>query len=98
MSQTTTPPPVASQPTLASRVNEWGVVTVSLSVLLVFMGAVVVAWITKSSSLDTLLGIAGTNATIAVGFWLGSSNGSQKKDAALAAAAATPPTTTGGTP
>ena len=74
-----------SGPTAASRVADWGPVAVSIIVLLVFLAAIVVAWLTKDPSLGILLGMAGANAGTAVGFWLGSSSGSQKKDATIAA-------------
>jgi len=73
------------KPPVSFRVFEWGAVTVSIIVLFVFIGAVIVAWMTKDSSLPILLGMAGSNAGTAVGFWLGSSSGSQKKDNTLSA-------------
>ena len=76
--------------TTASRVAEWAPVAVSVIVLAIFLAAIVVAWLTKDPSLGILLGMAGSNAGTAVGFWLGSSSGSQKKDAAIAARAASP--------
>jgi hypothetical protein len=48
-------------------------------VLLIFEAAIVVAWMTKDASLGILLGMAGANAGTAVGYWLGSSQGSAKK-------------------
>lgn len=72
-------------PPISFRLFEWGAITVSVIVLFVFIGAIIVAWMTKDSSLPILLGMAGSNAGTAVGFWLGSSSGSQKKDSTLSA-------------
>jgi hypothetical protein len=47
--------------------------------MLIFEAAIVVAWLTKEASLSILLGMAGGNAATAVGYWLGSSKGSDKK-------------------
>ena len=91
MSATTTTPTPAATPALAARVAEWGPVIVSVIVLFVFVAAIVVAWQTKDPSLGILLGMAGANAGTAVGFWLGSSSGSQKKDQVIAAVATAPP-------
>ncbi len=68
-----------SPPTGASRVAEWGAICVTIIVLLIFEAAIVVAWMTKDASLGILLGMAGANAGTAVGYWLGSSQGSAKK-------------------
>ena len=70
----TTPPP-----TFASKAAEWGAVAVSIIVLLIFVVALGIALLTKDPSLQILLGMAGANAGTAVGYWLGSSAGSQKK-------------------
>lgn len=84
----------------------WGPVIVSVLVLSIFLSAIVIAWWTKDTSLQVLLGMAGTNAGTAVGYWLGSSSGSKSKDSLLASQATTtttiaPPntvtTTTGNT-
>ena len=69
----------AAPQTTVSRVTDWGAVIVSVMALTLFLAAVVVAWVTKDSSLGILLGMAGTNAGTAVGYWLGSSAGSAKK-------------------
>lgn len=61
-----------------------GPVLVSLCSLAVFVVALIVAWRTGDSSLPILLGIAGSNATTTVGYWLGSSAGSRAKDATIA--------------
>lgn len=92
MSTTTTSAAPAAP--MAQRVSEWGPVAVSIVVLAIFLAAIVVAWEAKDPSLNILLGMAGANAGTAVGFWLGSSSGSQKKDAVLAAQATPAPGTT----
>ena len=59
----------------------WGAIIVSIVTLLTFTGALVVSFFFKDSGLLNLtVGAAIANATTAVGFWLGSSSGSQKKD------------------
>ena len=63
----------------------------SLVTLLTFTGALIVAFFTKdtpigASLLQLTVGAAIANATTAVGFWLGSSSGSQKKDDVIGAA------------
>ena len=83
MSATVTTAATATTATIASRASEWGAVVVSLVVLIIFLAAIVVAWMTKDASLGILLGAASANATTAVGFWLGSSKGSADKTAAL---------------
>jgi hypothetical protein len=65
----------------------WGAVIVSIVTLLTFTGALVVSFFFKDSGLLNLtVGAAIANATTAVGFWLGSSSGSQKKDDVIGAA------------
>lgn len=79
----------------------WGPIVVSVVVLSIFLAAIVIAWWTKDSSLQILLGMAGTNAATAVGYWLGSSSGSKTKDATIASQAANATdakSTTGATP
>ncbi len=108
MSGSTTTVTTTPTKTFATIAAEWGSVIVSILVLMIFLGAIIVAWITRSPSLDVLLGMAGSNAGIAVGFWLGSSSGSQKKDSTIAAITGAPTpdvpmavtrtTTTGGVP
>lgn len=83
MSATTTT--TAAPATVASKAAEWGAVIISLFALSIFLAAIVVAMQTKDPSLGILLGAASANATTAVGFWLGSSKGSQAKDSALIA-------------
>ena len=66
----------------------WGAIIVSIVTLLTFTGALVVSFFFKDSGLLNLtVGAAIANATTAVGFWLGSSSGSQKKDDAIIGAA-----------
>ena len=61
-----------------------GPVAISLFALAVFALALIVAWMTGDASLPILLGVAGSNATTVVGYWLGSSAGSRAKDATIA--------------
>lgn len=81
----------ATQPsiTLASnaapdRAPLYGAILVSCVSLAIFLAAICIAWWTKDTSLQILLGMAGTNATTAVGYWLGSSSGSKAKDGVIA--------------
>lgn len=74
----TTETPVASQPIAT------GAVLVSIFVLAIFLAAIGIAWWSKDNSLQILLGMAGTNAATAVGYWLGSSSGSKAKDSVIA--------------
>jgi hypothetical protein len=60
---------------------------VSVVALGIFAIALVVAWWTKSESLNLLLGAASANATTVVAYWLGSSSGSRSKDATIQAQA-----------
>lgn len=76
----------------------WGAIIVSVVTLATFTGALVVSFLTLSYSkdpdvlklttslLNLTVGAAIANATTAVGFWLGSSSGSQKKDEVIGAA------------
>jgi hypothetical protein len=78
-------------PTTASAASEWGAIIISMTVMVTFTGSLVVSFFFKDSGLLNLtVGAAIANATTAVGFWLGSSRGSQTKDAALATAATHP--------
>lgn len=62
-----------------------GSVIVSIFALAVFAMAILVAWLAKDpTTLQILLGAAATNATTAVGYWLGSSAGSRAKDEIIA--------------
>lgn len=75
----------------AKIVSLWGAIIVSVVTLLTFSGALVVAFYIKEtdvgkSLLQLTVGAAIANATTAVGFWLGSSSGSQKKDEVIGAA------------
>ena len=71
----------------AKTVSLWGAIIVSFVTLLTFTGALVVSFFFKDSGLLNLtVGAAIANATTAVGFWLGSSSGSQKKDDVIGAA------------
>ena len=95
----------------SKTVSLWGAIIVSIVTLLTFTGALVVSFLTlklskdqdilklSTSLLNLTVGAAIANATTAVGFWLGSSSGSQKKDevisAALRAASGAAPVVTG---
>lgn len=102
--QSTAPATVTTTPSMSSRVAEWGPLMVSVLTLFVYLAAITIAWWTKDPSLGILLGVAATNATTVVSFWVGSSKGSQAKDAVIAAqagaapAAGTTTTTTVATP
>ncbi len=66
-------------------VSTTGAVIISALVLLIYAGAFAVAFMLKSDTmLNVLVGTAATNATTVVGFWVGSSAGSQKKDDTIA--------------
>ena len=73
---------------------KFGPIVVSVVVLGIFLAALCIAWWTKDSSLQVLLGMAGTNAATAVGYWLGSSSGSKGKDSTIAQMSGGAPTTT----
>lgn len=63
------------------KVTVYGAIAVSVLVLGIFAGCLVIAYVTRdNSSIALLVGAAVSMATTAVGFWLGSSAGSQKKD------------------
>lgn len=80
----------------SSKVSEWGMVIVSVIALLIFIVALLIAYLKANETLmTTLLGIAGAGYTTVVGFWLGSSYGSSKKTDMLNAP---PPATPAPTP
>jgi hypothetical protein len=71
----------------SKTVSLWGAITVSFVSLITFTGALVVSFFMKDPGLLNLtVGAAIANATTAVGYWLGSSSGSQKKDDVIGAA------------
>jgi hypothetical protein len=71
----------------AKTVSAWGAIIVSIVTLVTFTGALVVSFFFQDSGLLNLtVGAAIANATTAVGYWLGSSSGSQKKDDVIGAA------------
>jgi hypothetical protein len=76
----------------AKIVSLWGAIIVSLVALITFTGALIVAFYVflgsthDASLLQLTVGAAIANATTAIGFWLGSSSGSQKKDEVIGAA------------
>lgn len=75
-------------PIQPDRASLYGSIIVSCVTLLIFMVALAIAWWTKDASLPILVGVAATNASTAISFWLGSSSGSQKKDGVIAQQAA----------
>ena len=76
---TTTPTPSA-----ASKISQYGTIAVSLAVFAVYIvGFVFVR--DNQTLLTVLIGTAAANATTAVGYWLGSSQGSAKKTEIMAA-------------
>jgi hypothetical protein len=73
----------------SKTVSLWGAIIVSIVTLLTFTGALIVSFLfygKDSGLLNLTVGAAIANATTAVGFWLGSSSGSQKKDDVIGAA------------
>lgn len=91
MSGTTTPP--APEKPTSTKVSEWGMVIVSVVALLIFLVALLIAYLKANDTLmTTLLGIAGAGYTTVVGFWLGSSYGSSKKTDMLNVAPTAPAT------
>jgi hypothetical protein len=81
-------------PAASDRTASYGAVIVSCVTLAIFLTALGIAWWTKDSSLPILLGVAATNASTAVSYWLGSSSGSKTKDSVIAQQATPPPGTT----
>jgi len=74
------------------NLGQWGAIAVSITVLVTFVGALVVSFFIKDQTMMSLtVGAAVANATTAVGYWLGSSRGSQQKDETIAASHPTPP-------
>jgi hypothetical protein len=68
-----------------TTISTKGAIIISALVLLIYAGAFAVAYMLKSDvMLNVLVGTAATNATTVVGFWVGSSAGSQKKDDTIA--------------
>ncbi len=90
MSATTTTPPPAPTPAVPAPVTSgWGATVISVTGMAIYLAAIGVAYLKGNDTLLTALcGVAATNATTIVGFWVGSSSGSQKKDDNLAIAAA----------
>lgn len=75
-----------TQSAVSDTTAPMGAIIVSVFVLVIFLAAIAIAWWSKDSSLQILLGMAGANAGTAVGYWLGSSSGSKAKDSVLAQA------------
>ena len=78
-------------PAISTPVAAWGAPAVSLASMLIFAGAIAVVCLLKdvNPTLIALLGVAATNATTVVNFWVGSSSSSQAKDKTIASQAAT---------
>ena len=77
----TTPP----SPPITAAAAPLGALGVSIYALTLFLAAIVVAWYKANDTLLTaLLGVAATNATTVINFWVGSSRSSQKKDDTIA--------------
>lgn len=100
MSQTTTAP----APSLAQRVSDWAQPITAYLVLGSFAAALFLAyWFKDTDSMKSLVSAVQNFTALIVGFYFGSSRGSQKKDeviGSIAQSAPTPPTptTTGTTP
>lgn len=92
MSGNFTLPPPPSPAETSDRTATIAKLCISVFAELIFVAALSIAWWTKDPSLPLLLGMAGTNATAVVSYWIGSSAGSSAKDATIAAK------TTQGTP
>jgi len=62
-----------------------GAIVTSILAMSAFLGALIIAYATGDhASITLLIGAVIANSTTTVGFWLGSSAGSQKKDERLA--------------
>jgi len=55
----------AAVPMWQERISQYGAIIVSCLVLAIFQAAICIAWWTKATSLQGLLGMAGTNASVA---------------------------------
>jgi uncharacterized membrane protein len=63
----------------------WGAIVTSVVAGIAFIVALTIAYMSKDqSNLGVLVGIVGGGFNTTIGFWLGSSAGSQKKDVLLA--------------
>ena len=83
---------------MTEPVSRRGVVVTSIVAQVTFLAALVasavIAWVKNDYSiLMAMVGVAATNATTVVNYWVGSSDGSSKKTD-LMAAATVPPTVT----
>jgi hypothetical protein len=67
------------------KINDYGKIAVSILALATFTRAFVFSFFLKDSGLLNLTVVSAiANATTTVGFWLGSSSGSQQKDNVIA--------------
>jgi hypothetical protein len=81
----TTPPP-APVPVVPKRPNRWGAPIVSMFSLALLGAALGFAYLEKNENLLVILtGVIATNATMVVGYYVGSSASSQDKDATISA-------------
>ena len=92
MSGMTTPP---ASPVAAPTPRQGAViisVVAQVAFFLALVAAAVIAWVRNDYTLLTAMaGVAATNATTVVSYWVGSSDGSAKKTDLLAAAPPVPP-------
>lgn len=78
--------PADEVPPAPNMFNVWGAPLISMFTLVIFLVALVIAYIMKNETLVTaMLGVAAANATTVVNFWLGSSSGSHSKDVMISA-------------
>jgi zinc transporter ZupT len=67
-----------------TKIATYGAVVTSILACIGFIGALVIAYLSKDQqNLGMLLGVVAGAFNTVVAFWLGSSAGSQKKDEAL---------------
>lgn len=84
---------VVSTPAI-DRIGTVTPLVVSVFALAIFLAALGIAWWTKNENLGILLGVAASNATTVVSYWLGSSSGSKTKDSVIASQTMPSPGTT----
>jgi hypothetical protein len=85
------PPTSAVAQELVNRAPWWMLPTLGWYVLTIFAGALVASCFMDNDTLRTqMFAVAASGFTATIGFFMGSSMGSQKKDDALVAQAASP--------
>lgn len=84
-------PDLVNNDTWSKRFNSWGAMFVTVAVfVLLFLGMLIAARMTEPPAAFTnLMETVKALAMVCAGYWVGSSNSSQKKDEALSAALAT---------